>query len=275
MNATKGYYCLVQYCPDIARAEAANVGVVLFSPEHGFIRARVSDNNHRIVKFFGRETDNYHHLNAMKNALVQRIEIEKAEFGTLENLQHFVHTRANKVILTEPRPVKLTHNPEAELEALFAELVEHPIKDLTVRAELTLRQRLDNVLCDDALKSLLRRDLVFDLPTQVDKLTIPYGFQNGRFNLIQPVEFEQQKRGHILNAAYKYAFEGNFLYKHPDQKFGPMQLYIVADFAESNKDISPKVETIFKESSVHMVSSDNLENLKQEILAHGKPVSNP
>lgn len=136
MNATKGYYCLVQYCPDIARAEAANVGVVLFAPDHGFIRARVSDNNKRIRKFFGDEADNYQHLNAMKNALVQRIEVEKAEFGLLENLQQFVETRANKVILTNPKPVKV-FNPEDDLNALFQELVEHPIKDLTVRAELT------------------------------------------------------------------------------------------------------------------------------------------
>ena len=274
MNPTKAYYCLVQYCPDLARAEAANVGIVLFSPALGFLRARVSDNNHRIIKFFGRETDNYQHLNAMKSALVQRIEIEKAEFGTLENLQHFVHTRANKIILTEPRPMKLTHNPEVELEALFAELVEHPIKDLTVRAELTLRKRLDNVLGDAALNNYLRRDLEFQIPTLTESLTVPYGFQNGRFNLIQPIEFEQQKRGNIINAACKHAIEGNYIYKNPDQRFGEMQLCVVADFTEGTKDMAAKVETIFQEYHVRMFPSDKLENLKQEILDHGKPVSN-
>jgi hypothetical protein len=273
MNATKGYYCLVQYCPDIARAEAANVGVVLFAPEHKFIRARVSDNNKRIRKFFGDEADNYQHLNAMKNALVQRIEVEKAEFGLLENLQQFVEKRANKVILTNPKPVKV-FNPEEDLNALFQELVEHPVKDLAVRAELTLRKRLDNVLGDAALKNYLRRDLAFDVPTLKDKLTVPYGFQNGRFNLIQPIEFEQQKRGYIINAAYKYAFEGSYIYKHPDQRFGPMQLFIVVDFAEANKDMAPKVDTIFQESNVRMFSADNMEILKQDILDHGKPFSN-
>jgi hypothetical protein len=28
MNTSKGYYSLVQYCPDLGRLEAANVGVV-------------------------------------------------------------------------------------------------------------------------------------------------------------------------------------------------------------------------------------------------------
>jgi hypothetical protein len=123
MNATKGYYCLVQYCPDLARAEAANVGVVLFAPEHKFIRAQVSDDNRRIRKFFGDQANHDQHLTAMKQALVHRIEIEKAEFTSLENLQQFVDTRANKVILTSPRPVKIG-DPEADLQSLFAELVE-------------------------------------------------------------------------------------------------------------------------------------------------------
>ena len=43
MNATKGYFSLVQYCPDLARQEAANVGVVLFCPDLQFIRARTTD----------------------------------------------------------------------------------------------------------------------------------------------------------------------------------------------------------------------------------------
>lgn len=274
MNATKGYYCLVQYCPDIARAEAANVGVVLFSPEHRFIRAQVSSDNRRIKKFFGEEADNYEHLNAMKTALVKRIEVEKAEFGLLEDLQQFVETRANKVILTNPKPVKV-FDPEADLMALFKELVDHPVKHLTERATLTLRKRLDNVLSDAALTNYLRRDLEFDIPTLSEKLTIPYGFQNGRFNLIQPIPFDQKtRRSYVVNAACKHAIEGNYFYRNPDQKLGDLQLCVVADFTEETQDLASKVETIFQEYNVRMFTSTRLEDLKQEILTNGKPISN-
>ena len=61
MNATKGYYSLVQYCPDVARQEAANVGVVLFCPELAFLEARLASSNHRIRRFFGEEADQYRH----------------------------------------------------------------------------------------------------------------------------------------------------------------------------------------------------------------------
>jgi len=126
MDATKGYYCLVQYCPDIARHEAANVGVVLFCPDQRFIRAKMMKSNHRIRRFFGDAADNYQHLNAMKDALAKRLEVEKAEFGGLEDLQHFAETRANKVILTQPTPVKVS-NPEEDLIALYEELVQEPV----------------------------------------------------------------------------------------------------------------------------------------------------
>ena len=42
MESAKGYYCLIQYCPDLARLEAANIGVILFCPERGFIRAKIA-----------------------------------------------------------------------------------------------------------------------------------------------------------------------------------------------------------------------------------------
>ena len=37
MNPETGYYGLIQCCPNPSRLEAANVGVLLFSPEHAFL----------------------------------------------------------------------------------------------------------------------------------------------------------------------------------------------------------------------------------------------
>ena len=47
-HPVKGYFCLVQYCPDLARREVANVGVLLFSPEHDFLEARLVTGNQRV-----------------------------------------------------------------------------------------------------------------------------------------------------------------------------------------------------------------------------------
>ena len=39
-TVTTGYYSVIQYCPDRSRLEAANVGVLLFVPAGGYLRAR-------------------------------------------------------------------------------------------------------------------------------------------------------------------------------------------------------------------------------------------
>lgn len=272
MNATKGYFCLVQYCPDMARHEAANVGVVLFCPELHFLRAKMVKANHRIRKFFGEEADNYQHLNAMKDALAKRLEVEKAEFSVLADLQQFVETRANKVILTQPNPVKV-FDPEQDLIALFKELVDEPLKQLTVRAALPLRKRLDAVLTDQAVKPFMRTNLKVQIPTMKETLEVPYGFQNGRFNLIRPVEFTQQSESRIKHAACVHAVEGLSLYRHADAALGQMQLVVVADFGNATPDTASTVKGIFAESEVRMFTPDRLEELKQEIVTHGKLVS--
>ena len=38
MKPSRGYYCIIQYCPDLGRLEAANIGVLLFCPDRGFLK---------------------------------------------------------------------------------------------------------------------------------------------------------------------------------------------------------------------------------------------
>ena len=273
MNATKAYYSLVQYCPDIARIEAVNVGVVLFCPQQRFLEAKLMKSNNRIRRFFGEEADNYEHLNAMKDALVKRLEVERVEFAQLEDLQQFVQTRANKVILTEPKPVKVV-DPRQDLETLFKELVEEPEGHLIIHAALPLRKRLDDLLLDQTVKPFVQTNVKVQIPAMRETLTVPYGYQNGRFNLIQPVEFNQKSESRIKNAACIWAVEGLSLYKHPDSRFGSMQLVVVADFVNASQDAVGTVRGIFAESEVRMFTLDALDELKRDILSHGKPVSN-
>lgn len=272
MNATKGYFSLVQYCPDIARREAANVGVVLFCPELSFIDAKVIKNNHRIRRFFGEEADNYQHLNAMKEALVHRIHVERAGFTSLADLQTFAATRANKVILTVPRPVKV-FDPHQDLEALYRELVLEPTKPLTIQALLPLRKRLDEALAGADVRRFLRSNIKVQVPNMKEAMLVPYGYQNGRFNLIQPMEFTQQSEARVKNAACKTAMEGLSLYRHSDPNLGELQLVVVAEFSGvAAPETASIVRDIFREGSVEMFTPETLESLKQKIITHGKPV---
>ena len=54
MKPMRGYYCLIQFCPDPSRAEAVNLGTLLFCPDVKFIGARTSAGNHSAAKLVGR-----------------------------------------------------------------------------------------------------------------------------------------------------------------------------------------------------------------------------
>ena len=270
MNATKGYYSLVQYCPDVARQEAVNIGVVLFCPDRPFLQARLASSNHRIRRFFGEEADQYRHLNAMKEALVERLQVEAAEFRTLENLQVFVETRANKVILTDPKPVRVL-DPEQDLTALYQELVEDLRKPASQQANLPLRKRLDTALAQDRLKRFIQRDITVDVPSIKRPVKVPYGFQNGRLNLIQPAEFNQQSVARLTNAACTFAVEGRSLFEHPHPQFGGMQLIVVAGFRADDTEGPGIVGDLFREYRVRLVTQDALEALADEIATEGQP----
>ena len=122
MNAKPAYYSLIQFCPDPSRAEAVNLGVLLFCPEAGFIGARTSASNERAAKLAGRQAIDSASLNSAKRAIERRLEVDRDSFQTLEDLQRFVDTRANALKLTQPRPVKVL-DPAEDLVKLFEELV--------------------------------------------------------------------------------------------------------------------------------------------------------
>lgn len=269
MNATKGYFSLVQYSPDVARQEVANVGVVLFCPNPHFIKAKVSDSIARIRRFFGNDVAGYQQLNAMKAALVSRIDIENAEFTNLEALQQFVATRGNNILLTQPKPVTVL-DPERDLVALYEELVADPKKALTILTKIPLRKRLNDVLMDPAVKPYIRTNLCIEAPATKEMLRIPYAFQNERFNLIRPTEFKHQSEASVRTAACKQAVEGLTLFNHKHATYGDLQLLVVADFTNAPQGSPDLVRSIFEESNVRLFSPDGLDALRQEILSHAK-----
>ncbi len=76
MAPTKGYYSIVQYCPDLARGEATNIGVVLLVPERGFLRSRMVRDNARVRHMFGTSGDALRQLNDFKRSFASRIKAE-------------------------------------------------------------------------------------------------------------------------------------------------------------------------------------------------------
>ena len=93
MKPQNGYYSIVQYCPELSRFEAANIGVLLFCPDSGFLNVMTSGNNRRIIKFFGSEGHDWKRINTIKKALQDRLDKEHkanpVRFGAEDPEQSF------------------------------------------------------------------------------------------------------------------------------------------------------------------------------------------
>lgn len=120
VSSTKGYYSIIQYCPDRSRLEAVNIGVALFCPELRFLRARFGRRRTRITQLFGKQDWEFFAL--QQAAIEARFACEREAFAKLEDFEAYVARRANALTLTSPRPVKV-ENPELELDNLLLRLV--------------------------------------------------------------------------------------------------------------------------------------------------------
>jgi hypothetical protein len=122
MKLHTGYYSIVQFCPDAAKAEVANVGVIVFCPDVKFLEIRLVNGNDKLRTFFGSQSFDPNLIEGAKESLQERLIEEKGDFQTLDDLNTFINTRANDLRITAPRFLK-TESPQIELDNLFNELV--------------------------------------------------------------------------------------------------------------------------------------------------------
>ncbi len=257
MAMSKGYYSLIQYCPDLSRLESANIGVLLFCPEKRFLAAQVSADNARIRHFFGSEGHDWQRINSFKKGMEERLEAEQARIATLSDLEAFIATRANQLQITPPRSMKVD-DPATELAALFKELIGRPQRP---GRTTNFRQYLQKKFDTAGVENKLRRDVTVNVPVFNREVHVPYGYQNGRFHLIQPVRFEGREVSQAVNTACRYAVEGRSIFEHFDPDLGQMQLTVVGRFHARQDDTRAAVRRVFEDNAVRLFGLNDLPDL--------------
>jgi len=266
MSKTTGYYSIIQYCPDPSRLEAVNVGVVLFCPARNYLRARTSRSNKRIRRFFGLADIDGAQMNVILRSIQSRLEVDRDQFRDLSDLQKFAATRANAMRLTAPRPL-VVEEPDEELERLFARLVAEPIHKET--AQLT--EALEQAFSTDDIAPLIQKQIVVTLPIFQQPIRVPYGFQNGRFNLIRPARFQDLSAKSILQRTGKYAIEGELLYRHPDERLGDLKLIVVGQFGPEQCELAQAVGEILRGNETDLFQLEEIDQLLDLIRLSARP----
>jgi Protein of unknown function (DUF3037) len=268
MKPTKGYYSLIQFCPDQSRLEAANIGVVLFCPEIDFLEVRIAGDNSRIQRFFGKQTFDWSRVNSYKHGIKERLEIEGKDFRNVEDLKAFGQRRGNNIQLTTPRPFTV-RNPLKDLDELFDEVVGHRRRTQAVQG---FRRRFSEQLLKAKLGSKLKRDIEIAIPSLQREIEVPFGYQNGRFNLIQPVSFQAIDPDQVRKTASSHAIEGLALYQHPDEKLGDLELVVVGQFSTNEQRVREEVKRILQQGRAKLYATNEVEDLIKEIRVNGKEV---
>ena len=226
MKPKRGYYSLIQFCPDASRLEAVNVGVVLLCPDAGFLAARTAAGNRRAEKLVERGEFDRAALNSAKRAIEHRLEVDRDSLLSLEDLQRFVATRGNSLKLTDPRPVKV-FNPQRDLDSLFAQLVGGRAR--TQRPQ-PVTPELDGVFHRLNEEGRARLDWQVNVPVLGRTLRVPYAYRNGEWNLVKPQRFSGSEAS-AIGTAMRLAVEGDLLQRHVSDDEGAKRLIVVTLFS--------------------------------------------
>lgn len=258
IKPAKGYYSILQYVPDLERAEGANIGVVLFCPEKRFLDVKMAGGNDRVRRFFDTENLDLARINSMKMTFAERIRQQAGSILTAEDFKLFIATRANKMILTEPRPMKV-FDPRQDLENLTEKLVggRHKTDHQPITKTKIIR-KFDEVLEQRDLKPLIRRDVQIELPLLHRTETYPFSYQNGQPNLIKPVVFGSDENQTIAKSC-RLAVEGDNL---SEQNY---KLNVLAGLEKDKTDIRHIVRDILKKYDVNLYFTSQINELADYI----------
>jgi|GEM_PF-1018684 len=288
MKPMRAHYSLIQYCPNRSRLETVNVGVLLFCPEAKFIDVRITAGNEQPRRVFHMDDVQCERLNKAKYALADRIHTTQALFVQLTDLECFIGTRTNDIVLTAHRAMKV-FDPHAELDALFRELVGGKMACFeTVGDELVLQEE---VRCDvqrikpksrkarfPELETLFTRlagerravlDYKTTVPTIDQTFKVPYAFKNGIWNLVKPQVFPaSEKRAN--ETAKRLAIDGNLIHKHTANTAEASQLIVFADYADMNDKpmLHNRISNLLGEYDVKFYERGNLEEFIQTVEEH-------
>jgi hypothetical protein len=266
MNPVKGHYSIVQYCPDLARRETVNIGVVLLVPELAFLQTRMVADNERVRHFFGTTGDDAKLLNDFKKSFSARIEAEHGRVSTLETFQKFIDTRANQIQLTDPAFVKV-RECQVTIDQLFEQLVGGKAKS---HKRESFTKSLQSRFVAGKVADLIETNVPISVPILDRETRVPFAFQNGAFHLLQPVTFTPDAEESNFNRALKYSMEGKILQEHPDDEYGPLKFNVIGRFASMSDPSIPIVRKVLAESRVRLHLDHDLSGLLDEIRRTGK-----
>jgi hypothetical protein len=265
---SNAFYSLIQFCPDPGRQEAFNIGSVVFCPKPHSVDVRLALGFGVNARgSFGFDAALFE---ASKHAFKRRLLEAGRSFREGSDLESFRASGTNPIRLTTPRAMVL-RDMETDAQGIFDALVGGPRPEADIRPARGLRMvtQLKQAFMSRGIAKLVETRVDVVVPAFGTRLKVPFAFQNGRFNLIEPVDFSIRDEAARAEGTSWYAVSGKSIFDTPDIRRGPMQLLVVARLpAES--DAARRVMGVLADYSVDCrpFSDPALDCLAAEIRGH-------
>ncbi len=258
MKQYQGKYALVQYCPVPERLEFLNIGLVLSVPEIGALKVRFYRGHSRLDRMFGRQSKSY--LDALKDSFAVRLSEELSRRPEGAGFDEFVQKRANDIRVSRLLPL-LVSDVDADFERLFNELVG---EDDRAQREPRMRKKLREAFIKHRVEGLLDNPAEVDLPEYGLKINVPYGYQNGCYNLIDGMRLSANINDGLREAG-KRSMEGGLIWKHFEGG-QCKRLVVVGDFSQQSNAFYNAVCDQFEEANVRLHRLDDMRPLLNDII---------
>ena len=271
MKKEVGFYSLIQYCPDVTVGEVANIGVLLFAPESGFVDVRVTPTNQRVARIFGGGIHKYDTLQQYKEGLPGWVKAESRKFASLECAKSFLTSNADSIVFTPIRGVVCPNGAEKMLDTLFAELFTNekiPQAETAQRVPSFSRKRFLNTLQKKFGKEMYEKIAILPkLPVVgTQKQVEPaFAFQNKHFNVVFSQPFNVQHYGEQIGFGLLIAREMKLAHERYWKSSIPI---ILGRFSPTHNDLSQRVAEAFRRYDIPFYA--NIQTLLDYVGAEAK-----
>ena len=246
----KGYYSVMQYCPDPSRGEAANVGVVLFTEEPYTLSVKITQTFARVKRFFRPEDQRLARIMDAVRANAIRVTKSSNELRVLAEFEQFARSMGNDIRLTPPLVVRV-EDAKRDLLELYDDLVGDFAPPS--RPAVVLPTVINRVFEDLTRENKITRPGTIHIPLLGRKLHIPYAYRNGVLNYVKPTVFAD--KSDTTEKAARLAIEGDQLRKHPINELTghTERRLVVVSSASSDPKSELRVAPLFSEYGVKYV----------------------
>jgi len=271
MGPHKGYYSLIQFCPDRGRAEAVNIGLLLFVPDTGHLDIRTVRTTGRVARVFGRGAVDPWWLKTAREAFVRgmRTEHKAGRFAVASDLDKYLATLGNDII---PTPLRATRvdDTAADMARLFARLVEltpePPKRDVPPVA-----RPIDDVFTDLSMR-MVRVGIgrSFRITGLDYRIKSDYDYRNGTANLIRLLRVGSSRPGRAVKEAIDLGGESVQVENHLiiDRRRAKLIVVVTPEVpSEKTREVEQEIRRIDRDYPAQYVLSDEIPDFADRVRA--------